>query len=97
MDRHLDDPGLTAERIAREHHISTRHLNRVFHRKAQSPAAWIRQRRLHRSHTDLLQSQRSITEIAYRWGFGDAASFSKAFKRAYGMSPRAFRSDRKLN
>lgn len=93
IERHLDDPGLTAERIAHEHRISARHLNRVFHQCAQTPAAWIRRQRLERCRQDLLQSRQHITHIAYRWGFGDAASFSKAFKREYGVSPRAFRGE----
>ncbi|WP_082593086.1 helix-turn-helix domain-containing protein [Phycicoccus sp. Soil803] len=29
--------------------------------------------------------------IAARWGFWDAAHFSRAFKAEYGCSPRAYR------
>ena len=29
----------------------------------------------------------SVTEIAFRWGFRDAAHFSRVFKREYGATP----------
>jgi AraC-like DNA-binding protein len=35
--------------------------------------------------------ERSITEIAMKWGFSDAAHFSRSFKVAFGISPNAFR------
>ena len=29
----------------------------------------------------------SVTDIAFRWGFCDAAHFSRVFKRAFGVTP----------
>ena len=40
----------------------------------------------------LLESNRSVSEIALELGFSEAASFSRAFKRWTGFSPRGFRS-----
>jgi AraC-like DNA-binding protein len=34
-----------------------------------------------------------ITEIAYKCGFEDATSFSRAFRRLYGMSPSMYRNE----
>lgn len=34
-----------------------------------------------------------IAEIAYKCGFEDATSFSRAFRRLYGMSPSMYRND----
>jgi AraC-like DNA-binding protein len=34
---------------------------------------------------------RTITEIALKWGFSDAAHFSRSFKASFGISPNAFR------
>lgn len=36
-------------------------------------------------------SRRTITEIALRWGFEDAAHFSRRFTRKFGMNPKDFR------
>ncbi|MFE4055658.1 AraC family transcriptional regulator, partial [Streptomyces sp. NPDC059096] len=33
----------------------------------------------------------TIASIGRRWGFVDATHFSRSFKQAYGLSPRAWR------
>ena len=47
------------------------------------------------AHGDVLAdgawSRRTITEIALRWGFEDAAHFSRRFTRKFGMNPKDFR------
>ena len=60
--------------------------------RARELAQW--QRRLAQSLKDLQDSEQAgctITEIAFRWGFSNAAHFSHAFKQAYGLSPRECR------
>jgi AraC-like DNA-binding protein len=52
--------------------------------------------RLDRCHQDLLNpacARKSITEVAYSWGFNNSSHFSRCFKRAFGASPRRFRSE----
>jgi AraC-like DNA-binding protein len=39
----------------------------------------------------LLNGEQSITRIALDAGFSDPGYFSRRFKKAMGMSPRAFR------
>ena len=51
---------------------------------------------------DAAQAARQIGDIAFRYGFSDAARFSHAFRRRYGVSPseyrrRAVERDRALN
>jgi AraC-like DNA-binding protein len=41
---------------------------------------------------DPAERDRSVSEIAYHWGFNDAAHFSRTFKARFGMSPRDARS-----
>jgi AraC-like DNA-binding protein len=94
IDQHLADPALTPETVAAAHHLSTRTLQRLFHTHGTSVAAWIRTRRLDRCRRDLadpLLSAHSIQTIAARWGFTNTAHFSRTFKNAYGLSPRAYR------
>ena len=38
----------------------------------------------------------AISEVAFRCGFEDATSFSRAFRRKYGISPSEYRSDDNL-
>jgi AraC-like DNA-binding protein len=90
----LGDPTLSPEMIATAHHISTRQLHRLFRTHGVTAAAWIRACRLERCRHDLLdpaQRLRSIREVAARWGFTDAAQFSRAFTAAYGIGPRDYR------
>src|SRR5690606_31563428 len=49
---------------------------------------------LERCRLDLrspLHTQKSISDILYQWGFNDSASFSRAFREQYGVSPREYR------
>ena len=37
------------------------------------------------------QSDRTISEIAFAWGFSSSAHFSRAFRKRFGVTPTAFR------
>ncbi|WP_433432910.1 helix-turn-helix transcriptional regulator [Nonomuraea sp. CA-141351] len=96
IQRHLNDPELTPRSVAAAHHISVSYLHRLFQQEGDTIAAWIRDQRLQRTRRDLADAALTdvpIHEIATRWGFGRAGDFSRAFRAAYGMSPRAFRSE----
>ncbi|GAA2587629.1 AraC-like ligand-binding domain-containing protein [Streptomyces lienomycini] len=91
---HLADPDLSAARIAAAHDISVRHLYAVLSRSGISLGEWIRTRRLAECRRELAGANgrlRTIAATGRRWGFVDATHFSKTFKRAYGISPRAWR------
>ena len=45
-----------------------------------------------RSYLD--EGHASVTEIAFLLGFADTSSFSRAFRRWTGLSPRAYTQDR---
>jgi len=47
--------------------------------------------RLQRAALELISTDYSITEIAFRCGFSDSNYFKDAFKMKYKLSPRAFR------
>ncbi len=97
VESHLAEPTLTPVEIAAAMGISLRHLHRVFSATGNTLGDYVRALRLERCRADLLDpriSERSITEIAFFWGFSDAAHFSHAFRKQYGVSPRAFRETR---
>lgn len=94
IDRHLTDPALGPKTVAAHHHISVRALHQLFQGEPESVAATIRHRRLERCHADLTDPRlhhRTIGEIALYWGFQHSADFSRAFRRAYGVSPSEVR------
>ncbi|GAA2276054.1 helix-turn-helix domain-containing protein [Streptomyces atrovirens] len=90
IDQNLGDPSLSPATVAAAHGISVRHLHQLFAAEGEAPASWIRHRRLERCRRDLADPRlrgRSVHAIAARWGFTDAATFSRVFRRAYGMTP----------
>lgn len=90
--RSLDDPGFCVEDAARALGVSRRHLDRVFATRGQSAVRFLWSERLERCRRDLLREPRAhVSEIAFRWGFSDAGHFSRAFRRAYGTTPTAWR------
>ncbi|MFD7288831.1 helix-turn-helix domain-containing protein [Streptomyces sp. NPDC059863] len=94
IEQHLADPDLTPQTIADAHHISLRHLQQLLAEDDTSPAAWLRHRRLERCRFDLADPRlnaRPIRAVAARWGFTDAAHFSRLFRAAYGIPPRDYR------
>ncbi|QIM18918.1 helix-turn-helix domain-containing protein [Leucobacter coleopterorum] len=94
VDQNLSSPTLSPGSIAAAHYISTRHLHALFRQADTTVSTWIRERRLDRCRTDLLDpvlADRAISSIAARWGFTDAAHFSRVFKAAYGVSPSEIR------
>ncbi|MHA6140459.1 helix-turn-helix domain-containing protein [Pseudomonas mohnii] len=95
IEQNLGERELTIERIAQAVQCSVRTLHRVFEDENGSGLnEYIWQRRLSRCAEDLRNpgsASRSITDIAYGWGFNSSSHFSKTFKSAYGVSPRLFR------
>lgn len=94
IDAHLADPDLDPDTIARANHISVRYLHKLFQEQGTSVGSWVRERRLANCRRDLADpalAQRGVHAIARRWGFDDAAHFSKIFKASYGQPPGAYR------
>ena len=68
------------------------HWHRVFHgMTGETLAVAVRRIRLHRTSCWLVQTQKSIVEIAAEAGFGTTQSYLRAFRTAYAQSPAAFR------
>ncbi|MFC0865419.1 helix-turn-helix domain-containing protein [Sphaerimonospora cavernae] len=90
----LGDPNLSPETIAAAHQISLRYLYKIFDGQGVTLSAWIRRSRLEQCRRFLADPRhhtRPVHAIAARWGFGDAAHFSRAFRAAYGESPIEYR------
>ncbi|MER6089898.1 helix-turn-helix domain-containing protein [Streptomyces bluensis] len=98
IDRHLADPDLTPQAIARAHHISLRYLHKLFESENVTVGRWIQRRRLEECRRDLARQGNgsTIAAVAHRWGFSSAAHFSRVFRAAYGMAPREWRDSQGL-
>jgi AraC-like DNA-binding protein len=87
----IDDPPRLAE-LARHAMTNEYKLKRGF--KALfgiSPYAYLLQHRLELARRYLLDTDRSIAEIARRVGYRDPAHFTNAFRKGYGVRPSDLR------
>ncbi|PCI47901.1 MAG: transcriptional regulator FeaR, partial [Alphaproteobacteria bacterium] len=94
IEQNLTDPGLSPVMVAKMSGISTRQLHRLFKGDGVSFGAWVRKRRLCEARRQLANkhfSDHSIIQIAFHWGFNDAAHFSRSFRQEFGLSPRQYR------
>jgi AraC-like DNA-binding protein len=95
IEAHLAESPLGPVEVAAAVGISVRHAHRLFAKKGCTIGDWIRQRRLERCRADLAAPrlrERTITDIAFGWGFSESAHFSRTFKQQFGVCPRTFRS-----
>jgi AraC-like DNA-binding protein len=91
LESHLFDP-VTLPDLARKMAMRVSPLQRTF-REGMGLSVFenIRQRRLGIAREDLIRGRTSITEVAFRCGYGSSANFATAFKRQFGQSPSAVR------
>ncbi len=91
---HLRDPDLSALSVAAALRMTPDHLHRIFREEPVSIAQLIWQSRLDACRRDLADAAlhgRSVSAIAFSWGFNDAAHFSRSFRDRFGMAPREWR------
>lgn len=78
---------LSLDQISAEAGISKFHFIRVFKKTfGLSPYQYQKQQRLVKAKFELQQGQ-SIFDTSVKFGFADAAAFSKAFKQSFGETP----------
>lgn len=90
----LHDPALSPATTAAAFRMSRRYLYNLFALASTTPADFILSARLERCRDvlcDAAQGARQIGDIAYRYGFSDAARFSHAFRKRFGASPSEYR------
>ncbi|WP_315069573.1 helix-turn-helix transcriptional regulator [uncultured Clostridium sp.] len=83
------------QEIANKAFLSKYHFHRVFHATiGESVAEYIRRRRLIEAANELLNTEQKIIDIALNYQFSTQESFTKAFKKFYGIPPKEFRKNK---
>ncbi len=89
---HLRDRDLNIARLATAHGVSERYAYLVLAQRGISLGDWLRSERLSGAAKELLDAPgTTIADIAAMWAFPDHANFTRAFRRAFGVSPREYR------
>ena len=94
IEANLRDPELSVRSVAAAFGISPRYLHILFASESETVSSYVLRRRLEecgKQLTDVLWQRRTITEIAFGWGFNNATHFARVFRNHYGTSPRDYR------
>jgi len=85
-------PSEDAAALAERAYLSRFHFGRVFRRVVGEPPGEMERRlRLERAAHALRATSEGVTGIAFDAGYDSLEGFSRAFRRAYGLSPSRFR------
>jgi AraC-like DNA-binding protein len=83
---------LSIEELAQHTNLSVSSFKREFAKLYQdTPANYIKTKRLEKAASLLLASGERITDIAFDCGFNDLANFTKSFSDKYHMTPTNYR------
>ncbi|THF60311.1 helix-turn-helix domain-containing protein [Pseudothauera rhizosphaerae] len=91
---HLHDAGLSIGSIAQGVGLSVSYIHKLFAREPMRLMQWVTAARLEACRRELAchaETRRPIYQIAEAWGFEDQASFSRAFRARFGITPKQAR------
>ncbi|MGB9990299.1 helix-turn-helix domain-containing protein [Massilia sp. SM-13] len=91
IERNVHAPDMQLEQVAAGLPVSRATLYRMFEQEG-GLQAYARQRRLRAAADEIVRfPDLAIKDIALGLGFGSASDFTRAFRRAFGLSPQEFR------
>lgn len=92
---HLDRP-LRVVDLAEAAGVHRVHLGRVFRaRYGESIGAYHRRLRIEWAARELVREDAPLSDVALRAGFADQSHFTRFFRRAMGVTPHAYRRERR--
>jgi AraC-like DNA-binding protein len=94
IEAHLGDPDLTPMRVAQACKMTPRYLHHLFSQESETVARYILRRRLEecsRALSVASQRGRTVTAIAFDYGFNSPTHFGRVFRARYGVTPREYR------
>ncbi|WP_299767648.1 AraC family transcriptional regulator [uncultured Dokdonia sp.] len=93
IDENLDSD-LSLQQLSEIAFFSSYHFHRIFKFITNETVnEYVTRKRLEKAASALLHSHTPITDIALSLGFKDNSSFTRAFKKFYGVSPSLFKKE----
>jgi AraC-like DNA-binding protein len=85
---HLRDPNLCIEQISAELGCTKRYLHMLFSERGMTVSDSIWRARLQHCRQELeAHVGKTITDVAFSWGFSSSSHFSRVFRKCYGVVP----------
>lgn len=91
VKEHISDNNLSIEHFGRSLHLSRTQLYRKIKAlTGMSPSLFVSTLRLKVAAQLLIETELSISEVAYKIGFNSPSYFTTSFKKLYGISPKEY-------
>jgi AraC-like DNA-binding protein len=85
---HLRDPDLCIDQISIALGCTKRYLHMLFSDRGMTVSDYIWQARLQHCRQELeTQPGKTITDVAFSWGFSSSSHFSRVFRKYFGIAP----------
>jgi len=87
---HLRDPDLSIDHISAALGCTKRYLHMLFSDRGTTISDYIQHARLQHCRQELeTQAGKTITDVAFSWGFSSSSHFSRVFRKHFGFVPSA--------
>jgi len=87
---HLRDPDLSIDQISAALNCTKRYLHMLFSERGTTISDYIRHARLQNCRQELeTQNWKTVTDVAFSWGFSSSSHFSRVFRKHFGVVPSA--------
>jgi len=87
---HLRDPDLCIDQISAALGCTKRYLHMLFSERGMTVSDYIWHARLQNCRHELeTQAGKTITDVAFSWGFSSSSHFSRVFRKYFGFVPSA--------
>src|ERR1700682_6504690 len=88
IHEHLRDPGLSIDQISAALGCTKRYLHMLFSDRGMTVSDYIWRARLQNCRQELeTQGGKTITDVAFSWGFSSSSHFSRVFRKYFGIVP----------
>jgi AraC family transcriptional activator of tynA and feaB len=85
---HLRDPDLSIDQISAALGCTKRYLHMLFSDRGMTVSDYIWRTRLQNCRHELeTQAGKTITDVAFSWGFSSSSHFSRVFRKYFGIVP----------
>ena len=93
VESHVRDE-ISMEELVRQTGFSLAHIRDVFRKCTGKPLSrYVKERRIANAAQELLDTDRTVLDIAVQYGFSGRTVFSRAFRRYTGYTPAQFRAE----